>query len=232
MVRAVATAVARTGGDRQTMIILMHSSKTMRAPSSGTKPTGAPVLLDKAEELIDYLRTLSSRQLSKIMTISADLADQDAGAVREVEHRAGPAGGGGRVVRRRHLQWTPDRLVLRGRPAVRRQRTSGSCPACTGSCAPSTASAPTGWRWDTGSRPASTPASTGSGATSIAAQLPASGRIVNLAAGEYSRTVRQARRRRPAGDAEVPHRRPEVRRAEVHRGAREDRARRRSPAGW
>jgi len=56
------------------VIILMHSSKTMRPPTSGTKPSGTPVLLDRAEELIIYLRTLSPRQLSRIMTISADLA--------------------------------------------------------------------------------------------------------------------------------------------------------------
>jgi cytoplasmic iron level regulating protein YaaA (DUF328/UPF0246 family) len=33
-----------------------------------------PVLLERAEELVAYLRTLSQRQLSRIMTISADLA--------------------------------------------------------------------------------------------------------------------------------------------------------------
>ncbi|GAA5189611.1 peroxide stress protein YaaA [Rugosimonospora acidiphila] len=58
------------------MIILMHSSKTMRPPTSGTKPTGTPVLLDRAKELIDHLRTLSTTQLVKIMTVSADLAER------------------------------------------------------------------------------------------------------------------------------------------------------------
>jgi cytoplasmic iron level regulating protein YaaA (DUF328/UPF0246 family) len=52
----------------------MHSSKTMRPPTSGTRPTGVPVLLDRAEELVGYLRTLSPKQLAKIMTVSADLA--------------------------------------------------------------------------------------------------------------------------------------------------------------
>jgi hypothetical protein len=56
------------------MIILMHSSKTMRPPTSGRRPTGTPALLDRAEELIEYLRSLSTRQLSQIMTISDDLA--------------------------------------------------------------------------------------------------------------------------------------------------------------
>ena len=32
------------------MIILMHSSKTMRPPTSGTKPSGTPVLLDRADQ--------------------------------------------------------------------------------------------------------------------------------------------------------------------------------------
>ena len=56
------------------MIILMHSSKTMRLARSGTKATGMPVLLDRAEELVAYLRMLSPGQLSQIMTVSADLA--------------------------------------------------------------------------------------------------------------------------------------------------------------
>jgi cytoplasmic iron level regulating protein YaaA (DUF328/UPF0246 family) len=56
------------------MIILMHSSKTMRPPTSGIKPSGVPALLDRAEELVAYLRTLSPARLARIMTISADLA--------------------------------------------------------------------------------------------------------------------------------------------------------------
>jgi cytoplasmic iron level regulating protein YaaA (DUF328/UPF0246 family) len=56
------------------MVILMHSSKTMRPPTSATSPTGTPALLDKAEELVVFLRTLSPKQLTGIMTISADLA--------------------------------------------------------------------------------------------------------------------------------------------------------------
>jgi cytoplasmic iron level regulating protein YaaA (DUF328/UPF0246 family) len=52
----------------------MHSSKTMRPPTSGVTPTGVPALLDRAEELVGYLRTLSPKQVAKIMTISAELA--------------------------------------------------------------------------------------------------------------------------------------------------------------
>ena len=56
------------------MIILMHSSKTMRPPTSGSRPSGVPVLLERAEELVAYLRTLSPRRLATIMTVSPDLA--------------------------------------------------------------------------------------------------------------------------------------------------------------
>jgi cytoplasmic iron level regulating protein YaaA (DUF328/UPF0246 family) len=56
------------------MIILMHSSKTMRPPTSGTKPTGVPALVDRAEELVAYVRTLSLEQLARIMAVSDDLA--------------------------------------------------------------------------------------------------------------------------------------------------------------
>jgi uncharacterized protein len=56
------------------MIILMHSSKTMRPPTSGIAPSGVPVLSDRAEELVAYLRTLSAQRLARVMTISADLA--------------------------------------------------------------------------------------------------------------------------------------------------------------
>jgi cytoplasmic iron level regulating protein YaaA (DUF328/UPF0246 family) len=56
------------------VIILMHSSKTMRAPSSGIRPRGVPVLMDRAEELVGFLRTLTRPQLAKIMTISSEIA--------------------------------------------------------------------------------------------------------------------------------------------------------------
>ena len=56
------------------MIILMHSSKTMRVPASSIRPSGVPVLMDRASELVGYLRTLTRQQLAKIMTISAEMA--------------------------------------------------------------------------------------------------------------------------------------------------------------
>src|ERR1051325_9249613 len=52
----------------------MHSSKTMRIPAEAGRPSGTPILLDRAEELIGYLRSLSPKQLSQIMAISDELA--------------------------------------------------------------------------------------------------------------------------------------------------------------
>jgi cytoplasmic iron level regulating protein YaaA (DUF328/UPF0246 family) len=56
------------------MIILMHSSKTMRPPTRGTASNGVPALAERAVELVAFLRTLSEDQLRKIMAISAELA--------------------------------------------------------------------------------------------------------------------------------------------------------------
>jgi cytoplasmic iron level regulating protein YaaA (DUF328/UPF0246 family) len=58
------------------MIILIHTSKTMRSVPSGAKATRAPALLDKAEELVDYVRTLSIRQVATVMSVSAPLAEK------------------------------------------------------------------------------------------------------------------------------------------------------------
>ncbi|MEV4534361.1 YaaA family protein [Asanoa sp. NPDC049518] len=58
------------------MIILMHSSKTMRRPSAGNRPTGTPALVEKARELVDELRALPAAKLAKIMSVSPDLADR------------------------------------------------------------------------------------------------------------------------------------------------------------
>jgi cytoplasmic iron level regulating protein YaaA (DUF328/UPF0246 family) len=56
------------------VLILMHSSKTMRLPSSGTPPTGTPVLVDRAAELVGRLRRFTPAQLATAMAISAELA--------------------------------------------------------------------------------------------------------------------------------------------------------------
>jgi len=57
------------------MIILIHSSKTMRSPSN-TGATTIPQLLGKTKPLARYLQTLSTTQLQSIMGISAALADK------------------------------------------------------------------------------------------------------------------------------------------------------------
>src|ERR1700754_2837919 len=56
------------------VIILMHSSKTMRPPASGHRPTGTPVLIDKARELVDELRALSPARIATMMAVSPELA--------------------------------------------------------------------------------------------------------------------------------------------------------------
>ncbi|RWZ78887.1 MAG: YaaA family protein [Candidatus Microsaccharimonas sossegonensis] len=57
------------------MIILIHTSKTMRpAKTHNTQPLSPPVLLDKAKELMSYLKKLSSQDIEKVMKISPKLA--------------------------------------------------------------------------------------------------------------------------------------------------------------
>jgi uncharacterized protein len=58
------------------VIILMHSSKTMRPPTGAGKPGGVPVLLDRAGELVAFLRTLSREQIAKTMAVSPELAER------------------------------------------------------------------------------------------------------------------------------------------------------------
>jgi uncharacterized protein len=186
MVRATVTAVGRRAGGP--MIILMHSSKTMRAPSSGTKPTGEPVLLDKAEELIAFLRTLSSRQLSKIMTVSADLADK---------------------TREQYATWSPEParqsaaaesfvgdiysgLQIDSFSAADRRYADKHLRILSGLYGilrPFDGISP--YRLEMGYKlpPGKYASLYRFWGDAIAAQLPAKGRIVNLAAGEYSRTV-------------------------------------------
>lgn len=56
------------------MIVLIHTSKTMRSSAPASRPTGTPALLDRAERLVDYLRTLTPRQVASTMAVSGDLA--------------------------------------------------------------------------------------------------------------------------------------------------------------
>jgi uncharacterized protein len=58
------------------VIILLHSSKTMRhSPDEGER-LRRPCLLDKAQQLDAYLKTLSPAQLQKVMSISPALAEK------------------------------------------------------------------------------------------------------------------------------------------------------------
>ena len=56
------------------MIILLHSSKTMRRTPSSHGKLRKPLLLDRARRLDAYLKTLSAGQLAKVMSISGALA--------------------------------------------------------------------------------------------------------------------------------------------------------------
>jgi cytoplasmic iron level regulating protein YaaA (DUF328/UPF0246 family) len=56
------------------MIILLHSSKTMRSPSANSHSSQHPELLNDAEHLAEYLSTLSPGQLMDVMHISENLA--------------------------------------------------------------------------------------------------------------------------------------------------------------
>ncbi len=55
------------------MVILLHSSKTMLAPNQGDA-LRSPQLIEQAEQLNAYLKTLDAAILAKVMGISASLA--------------------------------------------------------------------------------------------------------------------------------------------------------------
>jgi cytoplasmic iron level regulating protein YaaA (DUF328/UPF0246 family) len=56
------------------VIVLIHTSKTMRSHPSPSVTTTVPALLDRAVELQAYVRTLSPRQLGTVMALSTTLA--------------------------------------------------------------------------------------------------------------------------------------------------------------
>ncbi|MCA9374046.1 YaaA family protein [Candidatus Peregrinibacteria bacterium] len=58
------------------MIILLHSSKSMKANPSKTEKYQAPQLLEQAKKINSYLKTLSSTQIQKSMKVSASLAQK------------------------------------------------------------------------------------------------------------------------------------------------------------
>jgi cytoplasmic iron level regulating protein YaaA (DUF328/UPF0246 family) len=58
----------------EAMIILLHSSKTMRSPDPGDIPLRQPLLIKQAAQLDAHLKTLPPEQLAKSMHISLPLA--------------------------------------------------------------------------------------------------------------------------------------------------------------
>jgi cytoplasmic iron level regulating protein YaaA (DUF328/UPF0246 family) len=56
------------------MVVLIHTSKTMRSQPPLSRPTTVPALLDRAQELQAYLRTLTPRRLGTVMELSPTLA--------------------------------------------------------------------------------------------------------------------------------------------------------------
>ena len=161
----------------------MHSSKTMRLPSAGTKPTGTPVLVDRAAELIERLRRLTPAQLSKAMTISAELAAK---------------------TKAQYDEWTREPLAAAAETFVGdiysglRVDSFGSADrwyadahlrilsGLYGILKPFDGISP--YRLEMGYRLPGLNLYQFWG-SAIAERLPATGRIVNLAAAEYSRTV-------------------------------------------
>jgi uncharacterized protein len=56
------------------VIILLHSSKTMRPPAESFIATGTPALMDRVSVLGAYLKTLSPAAIEKCMAVSPKLA--------------------------------------------------------------------------------------------------------------------------------------------------------------
>lgn len=170
------------------MIVLIHTSKTMRESASGGRPTGTPALLDHAQELIGYLRTLSARQLATVMAVSGPLAErtreQLASWTTDPEHLAPAA--------ESFLGDIYSGLQVSSFSAADRRYADGHLRIISGLYGilrPFDGISP--YRLEMGyrlpdRRYANLYKFWGS---LIAEQLPASGRIVNLAANEYSKAV-------------------------------------------
>lgn len=181
------------------MIVLIHTSKTMRTedPRTGAPRTeapsgkrarklGTPALLERAETLMEYLRTLSPQQIAKAMSVSGPLAAK---------------------TREQFEAWAPDRVMpaaesflgdiysgLRVASFTAADRTYADAhlrilSGLYGILRPYDGVCP--YRLEMGYRlPAARFANLYTyWGRSIADQLPAKGAIVNLAANEYSRAV-------------------------------------------
>jgi cytoplasmic iron level regulating protein YaaA (DUF328/UPF0246 family) len=170
------------------VIVLIHTSKTMRSQPSPRVTTTTPALIDRATELHAYLRTLSPRQLGTVMSLSTSLATK---IHEQLSHwgtepdRQWPAAEsflGDIYSGLQVTAWTgPDRTyagkhlrILSGLYGILKPY-DGIMP----------------YRLEMGSRlPDARYASLYRfWGTTIADQLPRTGRIVNLAANEYSKVV-------------------------------------------
>jgi cytoplasmic iron level regulating protein YaaA (DUF328/UPF0246 family) len=58
------------------MVILLHTSKTMRPPEESPVKHPEPQLLDKASEVANYLKTLTPAQIKTCMKVSTKLASE------------------------------------------------------------------------------------------------------------------------------------------------------------
>lgn len=58
------------------MIILLHTSKTMRVILNDYAHPTAPLLSEQAQELVRYMKSLNVEQLAKVMRISTKLAEE------------------------------------------------------------------------------------------------------------------------------------------------------------
>jgi cytoplasmic iron level regulating protein YaaA (DUF328/UPF0246 family) len=171
------------------VIVLIHTSKTMRTEAPSGKPArklGTPALLERAETLMAYLRTLSPQQIAKVMSVSGPLAAK---------------------TREQFQAWTPDRVMpaaesflgdiysgLQLSSFTAADRTYADAhlrilSGLYGILRPFDGICP--YRLEMGYRlPAVKFANLYSyWGRAIADQLPAKGPIVNLAANEYSRAV-------------------------------------------
>lgn len=167
------------------LTILIHSSKTMRRPAAGTRPSGAPALLERAAELVERLRTYEPGRLAGAMALSAELAERThrqyagwstdpADQAPAVESFVGDIYSGLRVdsltaAQRRYAD--AHLRILSGLYGILRPF-DGICP----------------YRLEMGQRLPGLNLYRFWG-TTLAGQLPPAGPIVNLAAGEYSRAV-------------------------------------------
>lgn len=58
------------------MLILLHTSKTMRKTTSSADKVTTPIYINDAQKLVKYIRTMSVKETSKTMSISLKLAEK------------------------------------------------------------------------------------------------------------------------------------------------------------